>query len=92
MLTEASQMLSGLSRGAGLVLTAKNEVPLKHIEFIQLDPTARSPCWCRRTATSRTGSSTCRRRHHVAAAEASNFLNAHIAAARSPRPAPRSSG
>lgn len=38
MLTEASQMLSGLSRGAGLVLTAKSEVPLKHIEFIQLDP------------------------------------------------------
>src|SRR5690606_13789076 len=32
MLTEASQMLSGLSRGAGLVLTAKTEVPLKHIE------------------------------------------------------------
>ena len=39
MLTEASQMLSGMSRGAGLVLTAKNEVPLKHIEFIQLEPT-----------------------------------------------------
>ncbi len=38
MLTEASQMLSGLSRGAGLVLTAKSEVPLKHIEFIQLEP------------------------------------------------------
>lgn len=39
MLTEASQMLSGLSRGAGLVLTANNEVALKHIEFIQLEPT-----------------------------------------------------
>ncbi|PWJ84272.1 heat-inducible transcription repressor HrcA [Pseudaminobacter salicylatoxidans] len=38
MLTDASQMLSGLSRGAGLVLATKNEVPLKHIEFIQLDP------------------------------------------------------
>jgi heat-inducible transcriptional repressor len=38
MLTEASQMLSGMSRGAGLVLAAKNEVPLKHIEFIQLEP------------------------------------------------------
>ncbi|MDH6230625.1 heat-inducible transcriptional repressor [Mesorhizobium soli] len=38
MLIDASQMLSGLSRGAGLVLAAKNEVPLKHIEFIQLDP------------------------------------------------------
>lgn len=39
MLTEASQMLSGLSRGAGLVLAAKTEAPLKHIEFIQLEPT-----------------------------------------------------
>ncbi|RWD17376.1 MAG: heat-inducible transcription repressor HrcA, partial [Mesorhizobium sp.] len=38
MLTEASQMLSGMSRGAGLVLAAKNEVALKHIEFIQLEP------------------------------------------------------
>ncbi len=39
MLTEASQMLSGMSRGAGLVLAAKAEAPLKHIEFIQLEPT-----------------------------------------------------
>lgn len=38
MLIEASQMLSGMSRGAGVVLAAKNEVPLKHIEFIQLEP------------------------------------------------------
>jgi heat-inducible transcriptional repressor len=38
MLTEASQLLSGLSRGAGLVLTTKSEMPLKHIEFIQLEP------------------------------------------------------
>jgi heat-inducible transcriptional repressor len=39
MLTEASQMLSGLSRGAGLVLASKSEAALKHIEFIQLEPT-----------------------------------------------------
>ncbi|MEX0347142.1 MAG: heat-inducible transcriptional repressor HrcA [Rhizobiaceae bacterium] len=38
MLTEASTMLSGLSKGAGMVLAAKSEVPLKHIEFIQLEP------------------------------------------------------
>jgi heat-inducible transcriptional repressor len=38
MLTEASQMLSGMSRGAGVVLAAKSEVSLKHIEFIQLEP------------------------------------------------------
>src|SRR5690606_6313154 len=39
MLTEASQLLSGMSRGAGLVLAAKSETALKHIEFIQLEPT-----------------------------------------------------
>jgi len=39
MLTEASQLLSGMSRGAGLVLAAKSEAALKHIEFIQLEPT-----------------------------------------------------
>lgn len=38
VLTEASQMLSGLSRGAGLVLAAKSEAALKHLEFIQLEP------------------------------------------------------
>ncbi|OQM74966.1 heat-inducible transcriptional repressor HrcA [Manganibacter manganicus] len=39
LLTEASQMLSGMSRGAGLVLATKHEAALKHIEFIQLEPT-----------------------------------------------------
>ncbi|MCQ8784289.1 heat-inducible transcriptional repressor HrcA [Mangrovibrevibacter kandeliae] len=38
LLTEASQMLSGLSRGAGLVLTSKSDLRLKHIEFIRLEP------------------------------------------------------
>ncbi len=38
VLTEASQVLSGLSRGAGLVLTTKAEGALKHIEFVRLDP------------------------------------------------------
>jgi heat-inducible transcriptional repressor len=38
VLTEASQLLSGLSRSAGLVLAAKNDLRLRHIEFIRLDP------------------------------------------------------
>ena len=38
VLTEAVQTLSGLSRTAGVVLTAKAETPLKHMEFIQLEP------------------------------------------------------
>ena len=35
VLTQASQILSGMSRGAGLVLAAKAEGALKHIEFVQ---------------------------------------------------------
>ena len=37
LLTEASQLLSGLSRGAGLVLTTKRDLRLSHIEFVRLD-------------------------------------------------------
>jgi heat-inducible transcriptional repressor len=36
---EASRMLSGLSRGAGLVVAAKADPALKHVEFIRLEPT-----------------------------------------------------
>ncbi len=38
VLTEASQLLSGLSRGAGVVLTHKADLRLKHIEFVRLEP------------------------------------------------------
>jgi heat-inducible transcriptional repressor len=38
VLTEASQMLSGLTRSAGVVLTAKSNVRLKHVEFVRLEP------------------------------------------------------
>lgn len=36
---EASRMLSGLSRGAGIVIAAKADPVLKHVEFIRLEPT-----------------------------------------------------
>ncbi|MEP1207166.1 MAG: heat-inducible transcriptional repressor HrcA [Rhizobiaceae bacterium] len=39
MLTEASQMLSGLTHGAGLVIAGKSDVRLKHIEFVRLEAT-----------------------------------------------------
>ncbi len=39
LLAEASQMLSGMSRGAGLVITTKSDPVLKHVEFIRLAPT-----------------------------------------------------
>ena len=36
-LTEASQLLSGLSHGAGVVIAAKSDMVLRHMEFVQLD-------------------------------------------------------
>ena len=37
-LNEASQILSSVSRGAGLVITAKSDTLVKHVEFIRLSP------------------------------------------------------
>ena len=38
VLTQATQMLSGLSRCAGLVVTAKQDAALKHVEFVAVAP------------------------------------------------------
>jgi len=38
VLTEASQMLSGLTMGAGVVLTHKSDMRLKQIEFVRIEP------------------------------------------------------
>jgi heat-inducible transcriptional repressor len=38
VLTEASVLLSGLTRSAGVVLAAKTNLRLKHIEFVRLEP------------------------------------------------------
>jgi heat-inducible transcriptional repressor len=38
VLTEASGLLSGLTHAAGVVLTAKANVRIKHIEFVRLEP------------------------------------------------------
>src|SRR3974390_1818240 len=38
VLSEASGLLSGLTHAAGVVLTAKSNVRLKHIEFVRLEP------------------------------------------------------
>ncbi|MBV9077634.1 MAG: heat-inducible transcriptional repressor HrcA [Methylobacteriaceae bacterium] len=37
-LVEASALLSGLSRGAGVVVTGKTNPSLRHVEFVRLDP------------------------------------------------------
>jgi heat-inducible transcriptional repressor len=39
ILKQASSMLSGLSRGAAVVLASKTSKKLKHIEFVRLEPT-----------------------------------------------------
>lgn len=39
VMNEASKLLSGVSRGAGLVITGKSDPVLKHVEFIRLEPT-----------------------------------------------------
>jgi heat-inducible transcriptional repressor len=38
VLTQATSLLSGLSRCAGLVVTAKQDAPLKHVEFVSVAP------------------------------------------------------
>ena len=39
VLAEASQMLSGLAEGAGLVIATKSDVRVRHIEFVRLEAT-----------------------------------------------------
>jgi heat-inducible transcriptional repressor len=38
VLSDASALLSGLTHAAGIVLTAKSDVRIKHIEFVRLEP------------------------------------------------------
>jgi heat-inducible transcriptional repressor len=38
LLTQATQSLAGLSRCAGLMVTAKQDSPLKHVEFVAVAP------------------------------------------------------
>src|SRR3546814_15178687 len=39
LMSEASRMLSGITRSAGIVIAAKSDPVLKHVEFIRLEPT-----------------------------------------------------
>jgi heat-inducible transcriptional repressor len=79
VLTEASQMLSGLTRSAGIVMTSKINARLKHIEFVRLEPeralavlVAEDGQVENRVLNIPTGLPT------SALTEAANFLNAHI--------------
>ena len=78
-LSQASSLLSGLSRGAGVVVTTKQDARLKHVEFVRLDP-ARALV----VLVSEDGSVENRLLDlplglpASALTEAGNFLNAHI--------------
>jgi heat-inducible transcriptional repressor len=79
VLTEASTLLSGLTRAAGVVLTHKANVRLKHIEFVRLEPeralvvlVAEDGQVENRVLALPIGLPT------SALTEASNFLNAHV--------------
>ena len=79
VLTEASGLLSGLTRAAGVVLTAKSNMRLKHVEFVRLEPeralvvmVAEDGQVENRVLSVPVGLPT------SALTEASNFLNAHI--------------
>src|SRR6201747_1651666 len=79
VLSEASGMLSGLTRAAGVVLSAKLNVRLKHIEFVRLEPeralvvlVAEDGQVENRIINVPAGLPT------SALTEASNFLNAHV--------------
>ena len=79
VLSEASGMLSGLTRAAGVVLAAKSNVRLKHIEFVRLEPeralvilVADDGQVENRIIALPAGLP------HSALTEASNFLNAHV--------------
>ena len=61
VLTEAGEMISGLSHCAGLVLAEKQVSRLKHIEFVPARARqGAGGAGRRRPGASRTGSSTCR--------------------------------
>ncbi|MBB3951729.1 heat-inducible transcriptional repressor HrcA [Aureimonas jatrophae] len=79
LLTEASQLLSGLSRGAGIVIAAKSDPRLKHIEFVRLD--ARRALVVLVDESGEVENRVLELPAGIAASqlvEAANFLNAHV--------------
>ena len=80
VLTEASGLLSGLyPRRPGVVLTAKSNVQLEHVEFVPARARARAGGAGRRRRSGREPRAQYSGRvADLALTEASNFLNAHI--------------
>ncbi|WP_370636855.1 heat-inducible transcriptional repressor HrcA [Afifella sp. IM 167] len=79
LLTEASQTLSGLSEGAGVVVAAKQDLRLKHIEFVRIEPTRALVVLVSEEGTVENRVVSVPRGLPTSALqEASNYLNTHI--------------
>jgi heat-inducible transcriptional repressor len=79
LLTEASSMLSSLSRGAGVVLAAKHDMRLKHVEFVRIEPTRALVVLVGESGTVENRIIEIPRGLPTSAlTEATNYLNAHI--------------
>jgi heat-inducible transcriptional repressor len=78
-LAEATSLLSGLTRGAGVVVTSKDNARLKHIEFVRLEPErALAILVAEDGSVENRVVGIPRGLPASALVEASNFLNAHI--------------
>lgn len=79
LLTEAGEVLSGLSHGAGIVMASKQDIRIRHLEFVPLDPgkallvlVGENGSVENRLIDVPAGSTT------ASLSEAANYLNAHL--------------
>ncbi len=79
LLSEAGHMLSGLSRGAGVVIAGKQDIRLKHVEFVRIEPTrALAVLVAENGGVENRIIETPRGLPTSALVEAGNYLNAHF--------------
>ena len=79
LLSEASHMLSAMSRGAGVVVAAKQDLRLKHVEFVRIEATrALAVLVGENGAVENRVIDVPRGLPASALTEASNYLNAHF--------------
>jgi heat-inducible transcriptional repressor len=79
LLSEASHMLSGMSRGAGVVVAAKQDLRVKHVEFVRIEATrALAVLVGENGAVENRIIDIPRGLPASALTEASNYLNAHL--------------
>ena len=79
VLSEAGHMLSAMSRGAGVVLAGKQDVRLKHVEFVRIEPLrALAVLVAENGAVENRIIELPRGLPSSALVEASNYLNAHV--------------